>query len=274
MKKALFCLLVIVLTSCGETELVCPEHIGHVHIIAHRGLTTYDVENSLRAIAQTVDVGVDAVEFDVQLSLDGEFVVFHNEDLFERTGREGKIRDFTIHELKQFRLINHLGTVTNEEIPTLGEVLEKIGGKIHCFIDLKFSSAEKEKELVELLKEYTPDSMITILSFDHKSLARLHALNGALSLCLLLYDESLPPINNPGNIDYSYLTGLGLHYNLCKKHILENLKERIGVDKIYVYTVNTLKSIAEGHFKWIDGVITDNPEEWMLFRSECNECIN
>ena len=64
--------------------------------IAHRGLWSPDgpPENSLGAFQAACAAGY-GIELDVQLSADGEAVVFHDDKLKRMTGREGRVRDFT-----------------------------------------------------------------------------------------------------------------------------------------------------------------------------------
>lgn len=265
-KKLFFLLFFFVFFSCKKKEESCPEGLNNLSIIGHRGVTTWATENSLQAIRQALYLNLDAVEFDIQASKEGDLVLFHDIDLLERTGEKGKVVDYTVAELKQFRLINSLRSVTNQDIPTLREALEEIDGKIHCFIDLKVSSKQVEENLVSILKEYS-FSNFTILSFDNNSLLRLHSLDNSLKLCLLLYDESFLSLSTKS--DYSHLIAIGVDYRLSNGLALEDLKKETGVDYIYMYTVNSIKDITQNNFRWIDGIITDNPEDWMLFRTNC-----
>ena len=53
--------------------------------IAHRGFKGKYPENTLLAFEKAIDVGADGVEFDVQLTKDGEVVIIHDETLDRRT---------------------------------------------------------------------------------------------------------------------------------------------------------------------------------------------
>lgn len=61
-------------------------------LIGHRGCSYpgYN-QNTLRAFAKVADEGVAAIEFDVQLTKDGQLVVVHNLDLAEVSTGEGKV---------------------------------------------------------------------------------------------------------------------------------------------------------------------------------------
>lgn len=91
---------------------------------AHRGLHTADKsvpENSLAAFRRAAERGYGA-ELDVQLSKDGQVMVFHDDDLERMTGQKGKIWDFDFEELRKLRLAG-----TGEMIPLFTEVLEVFG---------------------------------------------------------------------------------------------------------------------------------------------------
>jgi glycerophosphoryl diester phosphodiesterase len=101
--------------------------------IAHRGLWTPGdaPENSLGAFqaACAHDYGI---ELDVQLSADGEAMVFHDDDLNRMTGVDGKLSQHTAAQLSELRLLG-----TDETIPTLAEALAVIGHRAMALIELK-----------------------------------------------------------------------------------------------------------------------------------------
>src|ERR1700709_1302665 len=72
--------------------------------VAHRGLWTPDgpPENSLGAFQAACAAGY-GIELDVQLSADGEAMVFHDDDLERMTGVAGRLSDRTTTELADLR---------------------------------------------------------------------------------------------------------------------------------------------------------------------------
>jgi len=101
--------------------------------IAHRGLWSPDgpPENSLGAFQAACAAGY-GIELDVQLSADGEAMVFHDEDLERMTGVKGRLSDRTTTELAELRLKG-----TDERIPTLLETLALIGHRAMVHVELK-----------------------------------------------------------------------------------------------------------------------------------------
>ncbi len=101
--------------------------------IAHRGLWSPDgpPENSLGAFQAACAAGY-GIELDVQLSADGEAMVFHDDDLERMTGVPGRLSDRTTAELADLRLKG-----TDERIPTLPETLALVGRRAMVHIELK-----------------------------------------------------------------------------------------------------------------------------------------
>lgn len=140
--------------------LVAPRMVGRAdrtpfmnRHYAHRGLFNPEAgvpENSLSAFRKAVKADY-GIEFDVQLSKDDKLVVFHDATLKRMCGVEGYVWDYTLEELKQFRLMN-----TEETIPTLEETLQVIGGKVPLIIEYKLDRIQtKVCELADkVLRNY------------------------------------------------------------------------------------------------------------------------
>jgi len=71
---------------------------GTTLVIAHRGLTEHAVENTIPALEAAAAAGADVVEFDVQQTKDGDWVVMHDFDLSRLTGSPGAVKDMTLAE--------------------------------------------------------------------------------------------------------------------------------------------------------------------------------
>ena len=101
--------------------------------IAHRGLWSPDgpPENSLGAFQAACAAGY-GIELDVQLSADGEAMVFHDDELQRMTGAPGRIADHTAADLGEMRLKG-----SDEPIPTLVEALVEVGHRAMVHVELK-----------------------------------------------------------------------------------------------------------------------------------------
>lgn len=120
--------------------------------IAHRGLHSELLpENSLAAFQAAKQAGI-PVELDVQLTADGQVVVFHDENLLRVCGADAELSSLTYAELQQYKLLQ-----TEESIPLLSMVLELLDG-VSVVCEIKNASLNCNTELcaktAELLKQY------------------------------------------------------------------------------------------------------------------------
>ncbi|MFM2388823.1 MAG: hypothetical protein RLZZ437_378 [Pseudomonadota bacterium] len=146
--------------------------------IAHRALhdrTHGRIENSPAAIRAAVDAGY-GIEIDVQLSADGQAMVFHDEELPRLTGRPGWVKDHTAAELGQITL-----TDSTDTIPTLPQVLATIAGRVPLLIEIKdqtltmgHTDARLERAVTAALASYTGD--VAVMSFNPHSVAHMARL--------------------------------------------------------------------------------------------------
>ncbi len=112
-----------------------------VMVIAHRACWHQAPEDSLPAIQDCIDLGVDMVEIDVQITADNQLVIMHDETVDRTTNGVGHIGDKTLAELKTLYLKEGQGgdraALTAHKIPTLEEALAVIRGKILVNLDAK-----------------------------------------------------------------------------------------------------------------------------------------
>lgn len=130
---------------------------------AHRGLHSQDKsvpENSLAAFRLAAEAGY-GIELDIQLSRDGQVVVFHDDTLDRVCGVHGRVDAFTLEELRQMRLCG-----TGEKIPLLTEVFAEVAGRSPFIIELKTGprNAELCEKGLALMRAY--DGPYCVESFD------------------------------------------------------------------------------------------------------------
>ena len=96
-----------------------------VIISGHRGgmMPGYP-ENSIEALEKTLSIIPSFFEIDPRLTKDSVMVLMHDRTLDRTTNFTGNIADYTYEELKQVRLKDRQGNLTDFHIPTLKEVLD------------------------------------------------------------------------------------------------------------------------------------------------------
>lgn len=139
--------------------------------IAHRGL--HDVnhgveENSLLAFEAAIEHGY-AIEADLQLSRDGEAMVFHDRMLDRLTSESGSISDFTAAQLNKIAYANGRGA-----IPTLVQVLDLVAGRTGLVVEVKSrwtGDTRLVRRTAQCLASYAGDA--AVMSFDPVQVAWL-----------------------------------------------------------------------------------------------------
>ena len=129
---------------------------------AHRGLHSEDKsipENSLEAFRLAARAGY-GVELDVQLSRDGQVVVFHDDTLDRVCGVHARVDEKSFDELRLLRLCG-----TEQRIPLLTEALDAIRGRGPLIVELKNGRSNRElcEKTYAILSDY--EGQVCIESF-------------------------------------------------------------------------------------------------------------
>ncbi len=147
--------------------------------IAHRGL--HDAakglaENSIGA-AEAAIAGGFAIECDVQLSRDGEAMVFHDDNLRRLTRARGALAERNVAELQTLALRDG-----GERIPTLPQFLARIGSRTPLICELK-SAFDGDMRLAERVAEIAGPyaGPLALKSFDPAVIAHLRARHDGLA---------------------------------------------------------------------------------------------
>lgn len=132
--------------------------------IAHRGLHDISrgiVENTPSAVQAAIDHGY-GIEVDLQLSADGDAVVFHDETLGRLTGDERPVAGMSLCELRSVHY-----TDTADAIQSLPELLKQVAGKVPLVLELKSlwrGDTLLAQSTAEALRSY--DGPVAVMSFD------------------------------------------------------------------------------------------------------------
>jgi glycerophosphoryl diester phosphodiesterase len=143
-------------------------------VIAHRGASTVEYQNSLAAFRAAVAAGADGIELDVHATVDGALIVHHDPDV------DGvHIASATARDVRAGHLPN------GETPPTLAEALTAAGA-LRVYIEIKTLPPRWDAELLRAIDEGPNPAGYAVHAFDHRILQRLGAVRpnlprGALS---------------------------------------------------------------------------------------------
>ncbi len=234
-----------------------PKRCTRPWIYGHRGVRDSIPENTIPAFEQSLKLGADGVEFDVQICRDGTIVVFHDSTLERMTaGHDNRrIADVPSSDLCRIQLDKGV------TIPTFSEVLTWANSRRLCLnIELKGSGvdvpplvAAVEKEIAECANS-SLRSRLLISSFAAEVMILANARNWPWPYAQLVGPDK--PIKT--NDDPRMNCGLHAHYSLIGEADFASWMHRCQF--INVWTVNTRTDLMQLAKSKVDGIITDYPE--------------
>lgn len=132
------------------------------NVIAHRGASGYEYENSRAAFRRAVMLDADGVELDVHATRDGVIVVHHDAEI----PGFGPIGLLSWSEARQVRIRN------GESLPLLSEVLELVGDR-EVYVEVKSLPPIHDQQFLAVLDQGPVPGRYSIHSFDHRIVRRL-----------------------------------------------------------------------------------------------------
>ena len=99
----------------------------NIYVAAHRGWSEAYPENTMPAFRSALELGVDQIETDVRVTLDGELVLIHDATVDRTTNGMGKVCEKTFAELRALDAGFYKGAeFRGLQIPTLTELMELV----------------------------------------------------------------------------------------------------------------------------------------------------
>lgn len=217
-------------------------------VVAHRGASAYEKENTLRSFERAIAMGADMIEFDVRKTADQVLIAHHNEAI------QGK----KIGTLS-YEAVERLAARRGFHVPTLGELLILAGGKIKLNAELKEEGYEKD--VVLTLRAYLDDSDFILTSFNEPSLEAIRSRFPNLKTGLILGRNFHRGI---GRVETDFWIP---NWRLLDDALFR-MAERV-TKPLIAWTVNDRKKLKRYlSDPRIHGVITDRPDLAVSIRRE------
>lgn len=220
--------------------------------IAHRGDVHGGVENSLEALESAKKKGADYAEMDIQLTRDNHFVVVHDYNLRRLTGRDARVRDLNLNEIRKLTIYEN---GFESRIPTFEEYVkqaEKL--KIKLLVELKPSGDEPENFAEMFVNEFRKlgvERKFKTMSLDLNLMRKIEKIAPEIETGFVIplqfgdFDDS--------KIDFYVIEDFSYRRYLA-------LKAHKKYRKIFVWTLNTRSEILKYLQEPIDGIISDELE--------------
>ena len=177
-----------------------------VLVASHRATHNVYPENSLKAIQESIRLGVDIIEIDVKVSSDGIPFLMHDRTMDRTKTGKGDPEELTWEELQKLSIVDK-GKKTSYKIPSLEEALELADGKILVDLDLKTDRLDR---IMEVVKRLDMKETVFFFDSDYDALSRIQTANkdfmimpraysvGQADTAILMFD---PPVVH---IDFSF----------------------------------------------------------------------
>jgi glycerophosphoryl diester phosphodiesterase len=156
-------------------------------VVGHRGNRAFAPENTLESFREAVALGVDAVEFDLHMSLDGVLVVIHDPTLERTTDGSGAVG---LHTVAQLRRLDAGARFTRDggrsfpwrgrgaTVSTFDEVVEALPRDLPFIIELK--TLATTEPLRAAIRRHDIARRVIVAGFDSEATRPLRGAGFAL----------------------------------------------------------------------------------------------
>ncbi len=238
---------------------------GRSDVLAHRGASgERPPGNTWAAFERAVELGVDHIETDVQLSADGVIVVYHDDRLDDTTTGRGTIAEHGWDHLRSLRYRTD-GHTTDQGLVRLDELLER-WPDVAFNIDVKADAATDP--VVRLLQRLDARERVCVASFGWRRIRRLRsslgdgwctaAARGEILVARLASWTRMPV---PLRCDVVQLPPHAKGVTLVDRHVVDWC-HRQGID-VHVWTVDDPDVAHRLRSLGVDALITDHPERFI-----------
>ena len=230
-------------------------------VIAHRGASAYQPENTLAAFSLAIQQGAQMIELDLHRSRDNHVVVIHDETLNHTTNLTGRVDQMTLSEIKQ------ADAGKGERVPTLDETLDLTSGKVRLYLEIK--DARAAAETLRIIRARRCQDEVMLASFDIELMRRLGDEVRDIELGVILGNETLNPIVRwreafpwiaLRRINYQVLC---MQVELCYGYLARRTKA--SGKRLYVWTADEDRQFAKMIERQVDGIVTNKPDRLIEF---------
>ena len=151
-------------------------------VYAHRGAAAERPENTLPSFRRALELGADALETDVHLTLDGQIVAAHDTDGLRVAGVARALRQSTLAEIQSwdagYAFVDAQGgrpfLGQGYRIPSLEELLLELPD-VRLNVDLKSEEPLLVERFLTLVRQHGAEQRVVAASFFRSTLVRLRA---------------------------------------------------------------------------------------------------
>lgn len=226
-------------------------------IIAHRGASAVETENTVAAFARARADRADGVELDVMICATGELVVFHDDDLTRLGHRPERIADTA------FSVLRAAALPRDARIPTLDEVFEACGPDMLVNVELKIPDQGRTPlgplcdAVAASIDRAGAGSRVLVSSFHPWAVRAWMRRLPTVPAALLFEREAPLPLRRAWAAAWLRPHALNPEFALCSAPRVAAWHRRGYM--VNVWTVDDPAALAACRGMGVDGIITNDP---------------
>src|SRR5262245_42680815 len=230
-------------------------------VIAHRGASADEPENTLRAFDLAIRQGAQMIELDLQVTCDNHVVVIHDPTLNHTTNLTGFVDRLTLAEIKR------ADAGKGERVPTLDETLDLTLGKVGLYLEIKDPRAALPT--LQIIRTRRCQSHVMLASFDIELMRRLGEEVRDIELGLILGNATFhPKVRWREAFPWLALRSVNhqvlcMQVELCYGYLASRV--RANGKKLYVWTADKEKHFARMLSIGVDGIVSNTPDRLIAY---------
>ncbi len=229
-------------------------------LIAHRGASNLAPENTLAAAKLGWELGADAVEVDIHMSLDNRVMAIHD----KTTNRTCLGKNFTIAKapsmlLRDLDAGSKFGSeFKGEKIPFLEELIQAIPENKKLVVEIKCDK-EVVHQLIRIVGNSNKQEQLVFIAFDFKTIV---ATKEAFpdNECYWLSESKSAVKKNIHKVKQAKLDGINLSYKIIDQEIVELAKENNL--RVLSWTIDDPKEAQRLIELGVEAITTNRPK-WL-----------
>ncbi|MGI5831253.1 MAG: glycerophosphodiester phosphodiesterase [Thermoguttaceae bacterium] len=236
----------------GNAFPPCPS----IPVIAHRGFSGRQPENTLAAFRAAIEIGASGAECDTRRASDGTIYIMHDDNFKRTTGHDIPAGTIPYTEIAEFDAGN------GEKIPTLKEYLNLLKGTgTHPVIEIKEDGFEAQ--VIEAIRDTKLENSAVVIDF---SAARVKTIREAApEICvawLCSFDDEIPEEEIIEKIidtlNDCHTNIVDMHFKRTTATLVKRLHDA-GI-QVWCWTVNHPDTIRRLVDMGVDSITTDYPD--------------
>lgn len=238
---------------------VAPKMKDSVQIIAHRGASAYEPENSILAFNKAFELHADAIELDIWQTKDDSLMISHDINTLRTTGVS-----YIISETDS-SVLRTLNIGKGEKMPFLGEVLKMLPPGKKIYLDIKWyqygNTRLESKVIDDFISQIEKSNRIedcVAVCFEASYLFKIKSRKPELKCMWIAHALNTKAEINDVFSKYDF-DGISAHWSIIDSELSESMKNK--KKSLFAWVINDKSVSLELYKKYgVSGIFTDKPD--------------